>query len=73
MCSVFAFFMADTHFVPDCVVAQLIAFAPSVTLTGRMDGWMNCDFTSFSTVFQSYQDDGRLIMKECVQWSSVYG
>ena len=38
-----------------------------------MDGWMICDFTSFSTVFQSYQDDERLIMKGCVQWSSVYG
>ena len=25
------------------------------------------------TVFQLYQDDGRLIMKGCVQWSSVYG
>ena len=24
---------------------------------------MTCDFSSFSTVFQSYQDDGRLIMK----------
>ena len=24
------------------------------------------DFTSFSSVFQSYQDDGRLIMKGCV-------
>ena len=32
-----------------------------------MDGWMTCDFTSFSTVFQSYQDDGRLITKGCVQ------
>ena len=29
---------------------------------------MTCDFTSFSTVFQSYQDDERLIMKGCVQW-----
>ena len=38
-----------------------------------MDGWMTCDFTSFSTVFQSYQDDERLIMKGCVQWSPVYG
>ena len=36
-------------------------------------GWMICDFTSFSTGFQSYQDDGRLILKSCVQWSSVYG
>ena len=32
-----------------------------------IDGWMTCDFTSFSTVFQSYQDDGRIIMKGCVQ------
>ena len=32
---------------------------------------MTWDFTSFSTVFQSYQDDGRLIMKGCVQWNSV--
>ena len=33
------------------------------------DGWMTCDFASFSTVFQSYQDDERLIMKDCVQWN----
>ena len=30
------------------------------------DGWMICDFTSFSTVFQ---DDGQMIMKSCVQWN----
>ena len=36
-------------------------------LFAMMDGWMTCSFTSFSTVFQSYQDDGRLIMKGCVQ------
>ena len=34
---------------------------------------MTCDFTPFSTVFQSYQDDERLIMKGRVQWNSVYG
>ena len=34
---------------------------------------VTCDFTFFSTVFQSYQYDGRLIMKCCVQWNSVYG
>ena len=28
---------------------------------------MTCDFTSFSTVFQSYEDDKRLIMKGCGQ------
>ena len=40
---------------------------------GWMDGWMTCDFKSFSTVFQSYQDDGKMIMKGCVQWNPVYG
>ena len=34
---------------------------------------VTCDFMSFSTVFQSYQYDGRLIMKCCMQWNSVYG
>ena len=34
---------------------------------------MTYEFTSFSTVFQSYQDDGGMIMKGCVQWNSVYG
>ena len=28
-----------------------------------MDGWINCNFMSFSTVFQSYQDDGWVILK----------
>ena len=36
-----------------------------------MDEWMTCDLTSFLTVFQSYQDDVRMIMKGCVQWNSV--
>ena len=27
---------------------------------------MTCDFMSFSAVFQSYQDDGRKILKGCV-------
>ena len=33
----------------------------------------SCDFTTFLTVFQSYQDDVWLIMKGCVQRNSVYG
>ena len=45
--------------------------------TGKINGWMDgkmiYDLTSFSTVFQSYQDDGRMIMKGCVHWNSVYG
>ena len=34
-----------------------------------LDGWMTCEFTSFSTVFQSYQDGVRVIMNGCVQWN----
>ena len=29
---------------------------------------MVCDFTSFSIVFHSCQDDGRMIMNGCVQF-----
>ena len=38
-----------------------------------IDGWITCDFTSYLTVFQSYQNDVWMIMKDCVQWNSVYG
>ena len=35
---------------------------------------MTCDFRSLSTVFQSYQDDGGMIMKDCVlQGNPIYG
>ena len=37
-----------------------------------LDGWMTCYFTSFPTVFQSYGDEWRMIIKECVQWNPVY-
>ena len=36
-----------------------------------MDGWMICNFTSFSTVFQSYQDGGRLIMKDVCNGKNI--
>ena len=55
------------HFGTKCPLGK----APSYRHT--IDGWITCDFTSFSTVFQSYQDDGQMIMKGCVQWNSVYG
>ena len=35
----------------------------TIHISKQMDEWMTCDFTSFSTVFQSYQDYERLIMK----------
>ena len=41
----------------------------SVAVDGWTDGWMTCDFTSFSTVFHSYQDDGQMIMIGSVQWN----
>ena len=37
----------------------------------KLGGWVTCNFTSFLTVFQSYQDDGQVIMKGCVQWNPV--
>ena len=38
----------------------------------NLDGWMTCDFMSFQTVFQEYQDDVWMIMNGCVQWNSIY-
>ena len=37
------------------------------TYRHKMDGGLTCDFTSFPTVFQSYQDDGQMIMEGCVR------
>ena len=50
-----------------------LLFATHDEMDGWMDGWMICDFTSFATVFKSYQDDGQMIVKSCVQWNPVYG
>ena len=36
---------------------------PNIDSLGKENGWMNCNFSSFLTVFQSYQDDGQMIMK----------
>ena len=30
-----------------------------------LDEWMTCNLTSFSTVFQSYQDHGQVIKAVC--------
>ena len=50
-----------------CEKGQKTVFYPFIY--PAFDGWMIYDFTSFSTVFQSYQGDGTLIMKCCVQWN----
>ena len=44
------------------IMAETITFSAE-----QRDGWMTCDFKSFSTVFRFYQDDGRMVMKSCVQ------
>ena len=38
-------------------VGQRLTYGP------HKNGWMICNFPSFSTVFQSYRDDWRMIMK----------
>ena len=38
----------------------------------QIDEWLTCDFTFFSTVFQSYQDDERVKINGCVQLDPVY-
>ena len=37
-----------------------------------INGWMTCNFTSFLTVFQSYQVNGWMIIVGCVQWNPIY-
>ena len=32
---------------------------------------MTCNFTFFATIFQSYQDNGQMMNKGCVQWNLV--
>ena len=39
----------------------------------EIDGRVTCHFVSFPTVFQSYQNDGMVIMKDFVQNNLFYG
>ena len=47
-------------------------YFPILVKQRGIDGWMSCHFSSFSTVFQSYHDDDRTIMKGCVQWNPEF-
>ena len=38
-----------------------------------MDGERTCDFTPFSAVFQTYQDDERMVMKNSAQFKRRLG
>ena len=55
------------------ILDDKIFLLSSISPNVRMAEWTTYDFTFFSTVFQSYQDDGRMIMKVSVQWDPVYG
>ena len=53
-------------------LTKIMCFQVLLIAVTRMDGLMTHCFTTFSTVFQSYQDDECVIMKGCVQWNPVY-
>ena len=57
--------------IDDIKLSKGACAAPGIILRPWMDGWMDSDFTSFSTVFHLYQDDGWMIMRGCVQWNPV--
>ena len=57
--------MRNLIFHQQCIAAQWIVLR-------RTGGCLTCDCTSFLTIFQSYLDDGRVMMKYCVQWNPVY-
>ena len=62
-----------SHLFPPFAMAINYERKESVVCIWRwLNGWMTCDFKPFLTVFQSYQDDGWVIMKDCVQHNSVY-
>ena len=63
----------DSRLVTCKIIKESLTNAAHHRFDGWMDGWIICDFISFSTVFQAYQDDGRMIMKGSVQWNTVCG
>ena len=68
-----SFFLRDVlDEIWDLIESVLRVFLPTFTVAGYR--W-TADFKFYvlPTVFQSYQNDVRLIMKGCVQQNSVYG
>ena len=51
-----------------CEQQSALSYIRSSATVMSMGGWMTCDFTSLSAVFQSYQDVRRVIIKCCLQW-----
>ena len=54
-------------------IAKRSNFGHSTKYRPCQGGWMTHYFTSFSTVFQSYQDNEMLITKGCEQRNLGYG
>ena len=55
------------------LIISFMLYVDTYLRQNKMMVMMTCDFTSFLTVFQSYQDDVWMRMIGCVQWNSVYG
>ena len=51
------------HFADFCFIFDPAMCENHIELQHTKKGWMTCNFTPFSTVFQSHQDNGRVIMK----------
>ena len=52
---------------PQHLHADVVSIFPHLS-----SSWLNCYYPTFSTVFQSYRDNGRVLMKGCVQWDLIY-
>ena len=56
-----------------CIILFSLDFKKKSSLIAfSIDGWMTSDFTSYLTVFQSYQHHVWVIIEGCVQWNTVY-
>ena len=60
--------MSKSKSSPQC----LKCFQKYILIHGWVDGWMTYNFTSHYTVFDSYQDDVRMVMKGCVKSNPIY-
>ena len=67
----YATFCDDTCTIISCIERAVLK-SQCLLYNMLIDRYMIWDFTSFSTVFQLFGYDGRVIMEGCVQWNPVY-
>ena len=60
------------QFLSQCQSTAEIENRTPKYLKHMMNGWMTCDFTPFSIVFQLYLDVGCQGSEGCVQWNFYY-